>query len=386
MDAIIEQDCLEYINKIDFSPLRNKTVCITGANGLIGTYLIYMLHLANRNKNAGIRIAAVSKSSSCDKLKDIFSNAYAFYSGDLSKTETYDFPFKADYIIHGATYAQPGKFLKNYLETIHLNTTATEGLLNKAKKDDAKFLYLSSSEIYGDPDRWNIPTPETYPGLCSSVNARSVYSESKRLGETLCFAYRNFESIDAKVARISMSYGPGVCMNDERVLSHFIRQALDKGKIRMLDDGSKIRTFCYVADCVLMLLNILLYGRDFVYNVGGTDRITIRKLAEEICSLTGSSLEAETTARSHSLSMTHDSAFCTSDCDTVARHQLPDKNIKFSPQHVELDIGKIRAEFDLPPFKPLKDGLSRTIQWHIANRTIWRQEFQEVNFELSLSG
>jgi len=340
LDKIIEQDCLEYIKKIDLTPFKNKTVYITGANGLIGTYLVYMFHLANITENAGINIVALSRHSPCDKLRDIFNDKYEFYAVDLTTENHLDFPSKADYIIHGATYAQPRKFLQNYSETIHLNTSVTEKLLQKAKKDGSKFLFLSSSEVYGDPDEKNIPTPEDYPGLCSPVSIRSIYSESKRMGETLCFSYKNFESVDVKVARISMSYGPGVNIHDERVLGHFLKQALNDHRIIMLDDGNKVRTFCYIADTVLMLLNVLLYGKDFVYNVGGKDRIMIRNLAEEICSLTGSTLTV------------------------AASQQLPSQNIKVSPNRVELDITKICTEFKLPPFKLFKEGLARTIEWN----------------------
>ncbi len=340
MDKIIEQDCLEYIKRINLVPLYGKTVLITGANGLIGTYLIYMLHLTNIMEGAGIKIVGVSKNAPCQALKDIFANNYRFISEDLTKMDYKDLQIKTDYIIHGATYAQPGKFLRNYLDTIHLNTSATEKLLQKAKEDGAKLLFLSSSEIYGEPDKKNIPTLEEYPGFCSSVNIRAIYSESKRMGETLCFAYKNFEDVDVKIARISMTYGPGVKLDDERVMANFIKQALEKKKIVMLDDGSKVRTFCYIADGVLMLLNILIYGNDFVYNVGGKDSISIRKLAEEICALTGSSLSVD------------------------IQKQLPEQDIKVSPEHVELDIKRVCKEFELEYFKPFSEGLTRTIVWN----------------------
>ena len=343
MDKIIVQDCLEYIQKINIDGLRNKTVLITGANGLIGTYLIYMLHLANITGNADIKIVAVSKNPPCQSLQDIFEGNYEFFSMDLNNMAYNDLNYKVDYIIHGATYAQPGKFLRDYLNTIHLNTSVTENLLKKAKNDGAKILFLSSSEIYGEPENENIPTPEDYPGLCSPVSIRSIYSESKRMGETLCFAYKNFEGVDAKIARISMTYGPGVKLNDERVLAQFLKQALNDKKIVMLDDGSKMRTFCYIADCALMLLNIILYGTDFVYNVGGKDSNSIRSLAEEICSLTGCTLALEAT------------------------QQLPDQNIKVSPHRVELDIKKICTEFKIEAFKPFRDGLARTIEWNKNN-------------------
>ncbi|NCB51972.1 MAG: NAD-dependent epimerase/dehydratase family protein [Clostridia bacterium] len=346
MDQFIKQDCLEYLEKIDLRPLSNKTVFVTGANGLIGTYLIYMFHLANLTKNAGINIVAVSKNSPCEKLRDIFQKHYLFYVADLTDPNQCFFPQEADYIIHGATYAQPKKFLKHYSDTIYLNTTSTECLLRKAQQDGAKLLFLSSSEIYGDPDDAHIPTPEEYPGLCPSVGIRAIYAESKRMGETLCFAYRQFEAVDAKIARISMSYGPGIGLEDERLLANFIKQALLGKKIVMLDDGNKKRTFCYIADCVLMLLNILLYGKQLVYNVGGRDKVTIRRLAEEICRITGSTLSV------------------------APSPQQADQDIMISPQLVELDIDKAQTEFHLPPLKPLAEGLARTIQWNIEQQPV----------------
>jgi len=345
LDQYIKQDCLEYLEKIDLKPLSNKTVFVTGANGLIGTYLIYMLHLANLTKNARIDIVGVSKNNPCEKLCAIFKEDYRFYTADLTHSDQCVFPERADYIIHGATYAQPVKFLKQYSDTIHLNTTATEILLRKAKRDGAKFLFLSSSEIYGDPPHAHIPTPEEYPGLCPSVGIRSIYSESKRMGETICFAYRHFESVDAKIARISMSYGPGIGLGDERLLANFIKQALSKKRIVMLDDGRKKRTFCYIADCVLMLLNILLYGTQPVYNVGGRDKVTVKRLAEEICLITGSTLSV------------------------TPYPQQAYQDVMISPLLVELDINKAQTEFHLPPFKPLAEGLARTIQWNIEQQS-----------------
>lgn len=341
MDKIIKQDCQEYIKKINLEPIYGKTILITGANGLIGTYLIYMLHMVNIQYGAGIKIIGVSKNFPCEALKDIFADNYEFCSMDLNKMEYTDLHYKTDYIIHGATYAQPGKFIRNYLDTIHLNTLVTEKLLKKARNDGARFLFLSSSEIYGEPDAQSIPTSEEYPGLCSPVNVRAVYSESKRMGETLCFAYKNFEAADVKIARISMTYGPGIKADDERVLSTFIKQAINGKKIVMLDNGSKVRTFCYIADCALMLLNILVYGSDFVYNVGGKDSISIKRLAEEICSLTGSTLAVELS------------------------QQKALQNVKVSPQQVQLDIKKILTEFSLEPLKPFKEGLRRTIEWNL---------------------
>ncbi len=344
MDKIIEQDCREYLGRMDLSPLKGKNVLITGANGLIGTYLIYMLHLSNLEKGTEINIEAVSRSSPNQALREIFSNGYTFHSVDLNLPDSLDRLQKADFIIHGATYAQPGKFLRNYLDTMHLNTVVTERLLQKAKADKAGFLFMSSSEVYGEPDAGNIPTQEEFPGLCSPVNVRAIYSEAKRMGETLCFAYRSYENVNAKIARISMTYGPGVSAGDERVLAQFIRQALSNKEIVMLDNGSKVRTFCYISDCALMLLKIMLYGTELVYNVGGKENITIRKLAEEICAITGSKLSVQENSG-----------------------QAAAEKVKVSPQQVQLDISRVCSEFGLDNFKPMSEGLKRTIEWNSCN-------------------
>ena len=341
MDSIIEQDCIEYLHHIDLSPFGGKTVIVTGANGLIGTYFIYMLHVANLIQGLKINIIGISKNQPNARLAEIFKERYRFYAMDLIQTRLIDRLEKADYIIHGAGYAQPSKFYANPLESMRLNTNTTDALLAKATRDEAQFLYLSSSEIYGNPDEANIPTAEDYAGYCSPIDMRSFYSESKRMGETFCYAYRKSQELNVKIARISITYGPGVDINDERVIGNFLKMALVNGKIRMLDQGQQVRTFCYISDCVLMLLNVLLYGQAFVYNVGGKDTISIRKLAEEICLLT--------------------------DAELSVPLQVNDRVLQSSaPQQVELNISKICEEFGCEQFKTMRDGLTRTVQW---NRT-----------------
>ncbi len=343
MDKIIAEDCLARLPEIDFSPARGKTVLVTGANGMIGTYLVCFLHAANVVQEAGIRVAAVSRHPPCGKLAGLFREGgerYRFLTADLADGVP-ELPWKTDFILHAATYAQPETFMKNFSETVRLNVSTTEELLRRAKDDGAKLLFLSSSEIYGSPDPAHIPTREDYPGLCPPLSLRYVYAESKRMGETLCFAYRKLEGVDAKIARISMTYGPGLTTRDKRVMGQFLREALREKKIVMLDDGRKVRTFCYAADCAAMLLSVLFSGKDAVYNVGGTDRLTIRQLAEEICRQTGSSL-------------------------SVGKPRLPSqKEVEVSPDTVELDVTKIRSEFGLP-LTPFREGLARTVAWNRA--------------------
>lgn len=341
MDKLIMHECMEYLSKIDLQTLRNKRVLITGANGLIGTYIIYLLHVANLHFSLNIDIIAVSKHEPRKILKPLFQSRYDFRSVDLTRSNISEVcPEKVDYIIHAAGYATPALFMSNPLECIKLNTSVTEKMLVKAKDNKASLLFLSSSEIYGEPKV--VPTPEDYHGCCSSVGPRSAYSESKRLGETLCYCFRNNEAVRALVTRISITYGPGTDINDNRVLSNFIKMALKDRVIQMRDQGQHVRTFCYILDCIIMLLNVLLFGTDFVYNVGGVSTVSIRELAEKICYITKSNLIypelKDTKSDNHSGSSI-----------------------------VKLDISKVCNEFKFKDFINMEDGLVRTIKWNEDN-------------------
>ena len=163
MSLIIEKDLLEISGNIELNKLRDKTVLITGSNGLIGTYIIKLFYLANKKQDLNIKVIGISKNEPNELLSTTRDDKnFAFYKKNLAKD--FEFNEEVNYIIHAATYAQPAKFLENKLETIKLNTLVTEKLLNICKRNNASFLFLSSSEIYGQAEK--IPTPETYNGNC----------------------------------------------------------------------------------------------------------------------------------------------------------------------------------------------------------------------------
>lgn len=334
MNKVIEDDLIVVLDKVDLNKLKGKTILVTGSNGLMGTYIIMTLYLANKNQNLNIRIVGVSKNEPNNTLSEIREDEnITFYQKNLA--DDFNFSEKFDYIIHAATYAQPVKFLENKLETIKLNTVVTEKLLDMCKKNNSSFLFISSSEIYGQAEK--IPTPETYNGNCSPIYERAPYTESKRLGETICSVFKEF-GVDVKIARCSSVYGPGISIYDKRVLGNFINKALFKGSIDLLDSGRQERAWLYVRDCVIMLLNILLHGKSFVYNAGGEELTSIKRLAETICELTNS------------------------------KYSLPngggDVFMASAPDIVRLDISKVKNEFKLDDFVGLKEGLRRTIEWN----------------------
>ena len=338
MHPIVKTDVERVLSNVDLTPLSGNNVLILGSNGLIGTYLTNVLHLATELRLINdISVFCISKSAPNKMLDEAKNNNnFHFIANDLTLMN--DFPEDCNYIIHGATYAQPKKFIENKRSTIKLNTEVTDRVLQfYSNKRQINFLFLSSSEIYGNTSLQYIPTSETYYGNCATTGPRAVYSESKRLGETICDVYRDGGQ-NIKIARISSAYGPGISIYDKRVIGEFLHQALCKGSITLADTGQSIRTYCYVADCVTMLLNILLYGKSFIYNVGGIERLTIRELAQMICEIT------------HSILI------------------LPEKSVNHiienTPDVVQLDISKYKLEFGDFTFTPLNTGLQKTINWN----------------------
>ena len=168
---------------------------------------------------------------------------------------------------------------------------------------------------------------------------RSIYGESKRLGETICSIYRRDERVTALVARISHAYGPGISTVDKRVLGEFIHKAFKDKKIKLQDQGTAIKTWGYIGDIVTMILNILIYGTGSIYNVGGIDSVSIKDLAEEIGRQTGSQVVIPKTNKKH-------------------------QYIATDPQIVKLDLTKYCMEFGRPKFTKFPEGIRRTLEWN----------------------
>jgi len=201
-----------------------------------------------------------------------------------------------EYIFHLASPASPNKksatsYVNKPLETMLVNSAGTHQLLELAKKYHARFLFASTSEIYGDPTV--SPQPETYFGNVNSVGVRSVYDEAKRFGEAMTMLYvRNF-GVDARIVRIFNTYGPNMQPDDGRVVSNFITQALRSEPLTVYGDGSQTRSFCYVSDMVDGIMKAMftpdLSGK--VINVGNPDERSVSELATMIQAMTGSGSE-----------------------------------------------------------------------------------------------
>ena len=168
--------------------------------------------------------------------------------------------------------------MENQVKTLKINTIGTFNLLEKLLPE-GKFMFISSSEVYS-----GLSTPphrENEIGTTNTTHPRSCYIEAKRCGEAICNAYRAM-GIQAKSARLSLAYGPGTRPNDMRVINSFIQKALIQGYINLMDQGLAFRTYCYISDAMEIMWNILVKGKEPVYNVGGFSKVTIAELAKLI--------------------------------------------------------------------------------------------------------
>lgn len=331
--TLIETDAEKMMASIAPQSFEGKHVLITGASGLIGTYLLAGLRTL-RKKGINVEVTAVTQSPFPTYLSAFTENVKC-YAGDITDNTFLESLPHADYIIHAAGYGQPGKFMEDQLKTIALNTTSTIALLGKLNPN-GKFLFMSTSEVYsGLP---NPPYREDQIGITNTDHPRSCYIEGKRCGEAIVQAARQ-KGIDARSARLSLAYGPGTKKNDARVINSFIYRGIVEKKITLMDQGEAKRTYCYVTDAVEMMLHILLSGTDPIYNIGGFSKTTIGELAKSI----GVYLDVPTEFP-----------------------PLESAPLQGAPDDVSLEMTKTKNLSDKKEFVSFEEGLRNTIEWQKA--------------------
>ena len=334
--GVINDEVFSLQEKVDWSLFENKTILITGCNGLIGGYLLNFFHKLSDRLNLNIICTSFSSSLSESRFDKSLIDCAHYFSWDASTPIDKDIIRAVDYVYYCSGYAQPAKFIKDPIKTSLINTVGVHSILS-GLADDATFTYMSSSEIYGDPDIQNIPTKESYNGNYNVSSNRACYIISKRLGEALCLS--ESERLKIKICRISLTYGPGTEYNDERVIQQFIRKAKEQKEINLLDDGSAVRTFCYISDSVEMILNISLKGKQLIYNVASNkNSITILELAQMI---------AEFLYAKISVKKTND--------DLISKN---------SPVIVLMDIDRYLKEFGKNDFVDNKSGLLNIMKFY----------------------
>lgn len=256
---------------------------MAGAAGFLGSHLVKKF-LAIDFKVIGLDNLS---SGNLDNLKEFRSNLnFEFIEHDITTPFIYDKPI--DFILNFACPASPLHYQVNPVKTIETCFIGMSNLLKIAKDKKIPILQASTSEVYGDPSV--SPQIETYWGNVNPIGVRSCYDEGKRAAETLCFDYMRQFELDVRVIRIFNTYGPNMAINDGRVVSNFIVQALRNVDITVYGSGNQTRSFCYVSDLVDGIHKVMSAPKTLSYpiNLGNPYEITVRSLAEKIVFLTNS--------------------------------------------------------------------------------------------------
>lgn len=273
LEAVIGED-------IPWERLKGRTVLITGASGMIGTYMLNVLTMLNEKYGYGIRVLAMLRNAA--KLSEEIRARDDVEVIVHDVTEPLEIPGDVHYVIHAASPASPLIMQDKPVETIAANTLGTFNTLKLAKEKDAEgYLFISSREIYGQPDKGQEFFYEDTYGFVDQLNPRSCYSEGKKAAETMCVCYREEYGLNTKIARLAHTYGPGMSIYDGRVQADFLKNVFYKEDIVLKSEGTAVRTYTYIGDAVAALYRILLGSEDMVYNIGNEDgKVSIRELAE----------------------------------------------------------------------------------------------------------
>lgn len=304
-------------------------VLITGVAGFIGS------HLAERFLREGWKVVGMDNflTGSPDNIAHLFENT-SFHFIKYDVTNYLYLQGAVDVVVHLASPASPVDYMNHPIHTMKVSSLGTLNTLGLAKLKGARYVFASSSEVYGSAQVH--PQPEDYWGHVNPVGPRSVYDEAKRFSEALCMAYYRQHGLDVRIARIFNTYGPRMRKNDGRVIPTFIQKALAGEPLPVYGDGLQTRSFCYIDDLVEGLYRLSvedgLAGQ--VVNLGNPQEITVLELAKRIIQITGST-----------------------------------SRIEFLPPRVDdpprrcPDISKARRLLGWTPSTDLQAGLERTVEW-----------------------
>jgi len=303
-----------------------KRVLVTGGAGFVGS------HLCERLVRDGHSVLCLDNLFTGSEKNIAHLKAhpdFLFVRHDVQRS----FFAPVDWIFNLACPASPPHYQHDPVETVRTNVLGMMNMLELAKATGARVLQASTSEVYGDP--LEHPQSESYWGNVNPISRRACYDEGKRCAETLCFDYHREYGVDIKVIRIFNTYGPRMAMNDGRVVSNFILQALKGENITVYGEGDYTRSFQYIDDLVEGMVRMMhVDGFTGPVNIGNPIEFTILQLAEQVIALTGSSSQVV-----HLPAVEHD------------------------PKQRKPNIALAQEKLQWEPFVPLRDGLEKTIAY-----------------------
>jgi dTDP-glucose 4,6-dehydratase len=300
---------------------------LTGGAGFIGS------HLAERLLRDGGEVLCLDNLVTGDPENVELLNGYeGFEFREVDVARPYDVEGPVDYLLHVASPASPDDFERLPFEIMAVNSEGTRLAAELALARGARFLFASTSEVYGDPEVQ--PQSEDYWGHVNAVGPRAVYDESKRFGEALVAAFKRHRGLDARVVRIFNTYGPRMRPADGRLIPNLISQALAGQPLTVYGDGSQTRSFCYVADMVEGILALLYSDVTEPVNIGMPEEMTVLEMAEMIRDAVDGGLE-------------------------IAYRPLPVDD----PRRRRPDIARAVELLGWRPRVPVSEGLPKTIEW-----------------------
>ena len=342
-DNIFTEDIRLIVDDLSsfFDELEGKTVLIAGGKGFLGTYFVNVLNHINEILSTPMKIVIIDNLITSKNKKNNTSHNVTLLKQDIS--ESFDFPDELHYIIHTASIASPPTYREFPIKTVDVNYQGTRNLMEIDRKKKIKSkLFLSSSEIYGDPEV--IPTPESYQGKVSCTGPRACYDESKRLAETVSTLYFQQYKVPVKIARPFNVYGPYLSLNDGRVIPDFMKNAIEKSEILIHSDGSPTRSFCYVSDAIRAFFKLLFSKHDgIICNVGNDEEISISDVAKMIQKTIGKPISIKT-IKSNDPNYTTD-----------------------NPQRRRPDLSLIKKSISYTPRINFEEGLKRAYNWYKGN-------------------
>ncbi len=308
-----------------------KTSLVAGGAGFVGSHLCEALLKKGHKVIAVDSLISGRRSNLKSDIFDKYKSRFKFLKKDILRPLN----LKVDYIFNLASPASPPHYQTHSIYTLRTGSEGTRNLLELAKRNKARFLQASTSEVYGDPKVH--PQREDYWGNVNPIGVRACYDESKRYAEALIMEYWRKEGVDTRMVRIFNTYGPRLDPDDGRVISNYIKQALRGQPLTVFGDGSQTRSFQYVDDLIAAMFKVMFDPRakaGCVYNTGNPGEFTVLQAAKLVKKLTGSA-------------------------SPIVRRPLP----KDDPTRRKPDISKIKRELGWSPKIKFADGLKRTIAW-----------------------
>lgn len=309
-------------------------ILVTGAAGFVPSHLVDLL-LSQGHEVFGVDNFITGNRENIEHLKDNPN----FHFMKINIVDGIPYSTKFDRIYHMASPASPIDYVELPFETLDAGSKAVEVCLNRCQQNDARFLFASTSEVYGDPTVH--PQVESYWGNVNPIGPRSVYDEAKRFGEALTMAYQRYRSVDTRIVRIFNTYGPRMRPNDGRVMPAFINQALRGEALTVFGDGKQTRSFCYVEDLVRGINALMESNLNTPCNIGNPHEMTMLQLAEYINKFTNNQAG-------------------------IVHKPLPQDD----PTQRKPNIDLARDRLNWEPRVSFEDGVAKTVEWFRNKSTI----------------